>query len=543
MKKSKKILSLCLAGRNDNYGGNFKRRFVQAMNFLAWSSQRAGVYGEIEVVFADWNSDTPVAQDIELSAEAAEMVRFVEIPPALAKQYNPEFSPFNQSIAFNCAFRNAMGEYAGIMPADVLLTSHAVRNLCNILKGNIAVDFEVEKSMLAIPRKNIPFCLNEEHYFSSPEEIEKFLMAGNAFMLTDNKVRGLVGGYGCFIMKQKEIFQLRGVDERIAGWGYNDIDCALRGSDHIKVVNTSGYGVWSYDFEASPAMSNQKKRRFAKVNPIKSGFAENPPDWGLAGENLKVSRCEKLSSENRYKFFSAKPDGCSYRNWISCLSYRLPLKVERISAAALAAGELSVKTGCRNIDLFGAKDLSIPGVLSIYNSFPSLNIHKEIRDDRAFFGLWAYDEVVGAMNYLGHVSYIPDNSITNDNEPQMFIFDDVAPDWEGIERRAGKGDIFIFSGKSVDQEKIQKFAFAHGCRFIFLKHAAVLAPEKWLHDVDVSQWHPLASGISFRVFRRHRLKKLADWMCCILGILFRRQIWEWGKAVSVFRKFRNSSFD
>ena len=163
------LLSLCLSGRNDNYGFNFKRRFVQSMNFLAWSARKAGVEKQIEVVFADWNSEIPLSRVIRLSDGAAKMVRFLEIPPDLAARYNPSFSPFSQSVAFNAALRRAKGAYLGMMPADILLTSYALRNLIGILSGTIPVSFDPRAAVISVPRKNIPFYAEEAHDFSSPE--------------------------------------------------------------------------------------------------------------------------------------------------------------------------------------------------------------------------------------------------------------------------------------------------------------------------------------------------------------------------------------
>lgn len=540
---NEKLLSLCLAGRNDNYGGNFKRRFVQAMNFLAWSARKADVIDKLEIVFADWNSDIPIAQDLQLSQDAAEMVRFIEIPPEMAKQYNSAFSPFSQSIAFNCAFRRAKGKFAGIMPADILLTSHSLRNLCGILQGNMQVDFDLQQSMLSIPRKLIPFSLDESSYFTSPEKIEKLLLSGNAFMSTDNKVRGLMGAYGCFLMSKDEIFKLRGVDERIAGWGYNDIDLALRGAEHIRVINTSGYGIWSYDFEASPAMVHQKNRRFAKVNPITLGHAENTVDWGLERQKLKESRCLKISAENPYTFFSAQSSKLSFRNWISCLSHRLPWEVENISSAALAAGQLSKEACVEKINLYGAKDFSIPAVLSLHNSFPALVIHQELDDERSFFGLWAYDEVLGAMHYQGPVSYVPKKEVAANGGPQMFIFDDIAPDWDELRQRKNLQDIFILSGRACKCQKFREFAKSYGMAERELRKTVVIAAPERLQDVDVSQWRPLNSGLSLRLFRRHRVKKILFLLRSCGAIFFRRQIWEWPEAFSNFWKFINSRFD
>ena len=128
MQEHSPVLSLCLSGRNDNYGFDFKRRFAQAMNFLAWSAARAGVADRIEVVFADWNSATPLAGDLYLSPEAVNMVRFIEIPPEIAAEHNPSFSPFSQSVAFNAALRRGKGRFLGGRSSDFAHRAEPDRN-------------------------------------------------------------------------------------------------------------------------------------------------------------------------------------------------------------------------------------------------------------------------------------------------------------------------------------------------------------------------------------------------------------------------------
>ena len=338
------LLSLCLSGRNDNYGFNFKRRFVQAMNFLAWSARKAGVEKQIEVVFADWNSEIPLSRVIRLSDGAAKMVRFLEIPPDLAARYNPSFSPFSQSVAFNAALRRAKGAYLGMMPADILLTSYALRNLIGILSGTIPVSFDPRAAVISVPRKNIPFYAEEAHDFSSPERTEALLLAGDAWMLCDNTARGMMGSYGVFILERSLFFSLRGTDERIAGWGYNDIDLALRCADRASVMNMMGYGVWSYDFEPSFRMLVQKEKRRTVFHPIRLGHAENPENWGLADQTLSESRAES-GSENLL-FNSPRPDTLAWRDWIFWLSQRISPSVVPFfsSCAMLAAWTAAGKT-------------------------------------------------------------------------------------------------------------------------------------------------------------------------------------------------------
>ena len=530
------LLSICLAGRNDNYGFNFKYRFVQAMNFLAWSAKRAGVYDRIEVVFADWNSETPLSDSIALSEDAAGLVRFIVIPPEIAKGLNPSFSPFSQSIAFNAAFRRARGQYIGLMPADVLITSHSLRALVHILSGDSPVDFDKEHAVFAVPRKNLPFSLNEQAYFTSPEAIESLLLSGNAYMLTENAARGLIGGYGAFFLNRDRMFSLRGVDERIAGWGYNDIDLSLRCSDRCRAVNLSGYGVWSYDFEPSPRMSAQKKRRFSQVYEIRFGPACNTENWGLGNIELTEKQTIRFSAANGNDYSVPMPDGFSFRDWIGVLLYRLPVAIPEISSAALAAAQLSLRARVRRISVMGADDPSIPAVLSLYNSFPSLKIHSELAGEESFFRLWRYDIALAPLHYQGEVKYIPSLEFLPDEMPELIIYAGIEPDWKDLEPRITGKSILIFSGCGVPAE----LSANTGLRKLSAYGLTVLAPQKILHGQETADWRPMNGNWLFKLLRAAGIFRRKEAMVKLVRLLARAGFQEWRRRILDFLKFRKS---
>ena len=519
------VLSFCLSGRNDNYGFNFKYRFVQAMNYLAWSAKRAGVYDRIEAVFADWNSETPLAESIELSEDAAGLVRFIVIPPETAKPLNPSFSPFSQSIAFNTAFRRARGKYIGLMPADVLITSHSLRSLVHILEGDYPVDFPLDQAVLAIPRKNIPYSLHEQTYFSTPEEIEKLLLSGNAYMLTGNTARGMMGGYGAFFLSREQLFALRGTDERIAGWGYNDIDLALRSADACRVINLSGYGVWSYDFEASPRMVKQKKTRQTNVYEIRPGTADNSENWGLGNLELREMRVNRFSPQNHEEYSSPIPEGLSFRDWIAGLLHRLPLTIPRISAAAMAAAQLSLSGKIRNITIMGAADVSIPALLSVYNSFPNLKIHRKIAGEEDLYGLWRYDIALAPLHYQGAVSYLPFDDFSGNETPDMIIYDGVEPDGEKLKEKLPAAKILIFSHCAVPAE-------LSGVDRVDIFGISVIMPPEIGKAVNPSDWKPMNGNWLFKLL--HGLILRQGQMLKLMRLLSRTGILNWGRT---FRNF------
>ena len=530
------ILSICLSGRNDNYGFNFKYRFVQAMNFLAWSAKRASVYDQIEVVFTDWNSEKPLAQEICLSEDASKMVRFVVVPPEIAKKYNPSFSPFSQSVAFNAAFRRAKGKYIGLMPADVLLPSHSLRNLIHILSGDYPVDFSLDKAVFAVPRKNVPFSLNEGAYFTSPKAIEHLLLSGSAYMLTDNLPRGMMGGYGAFFLNREQLFSLWGADERIDGWGYNDIDLALRASVHSQVINMSGYGVWSYDFEPSRKMDNQKQSRLAKVNAIKFGTAENTENWGL-GEITLPEMYAQCGTNKDLHYASADPEGISYRDWIAYLLHQVPRSVKKISSCALAAAQISLQNKVKSITLIGANDISIPVILSLYNSFPELKIYQTLSDEEAFFALWRYDITLGPLHYQGPVSYIPSFHIM-EHLPEMIICDSVIPDFEDLAKHISERTILLLSKCTVSEEQLNFLKSEFPLQCLRVSDLVILAREEVLEKTDPKEFRPFKGSLIFSLinslFPDFRILKNQKLMRLISRIRFLN----WIKMVRIFQYIR-----
>lgn len=452
MQEHSPVLSLCLSGRNDNYGFDFKRRFAQAMNFLAWSAARAGVADRIEVVFADWNSATLLAGDLHLSPEAVNMVRFIEIPPEIAAEHNPSFSPFSQSVAFNVALRRGKGRFLGIMPADVLLTSHTVRNLIGILEGRIRVSFDPFHAVIAVPRKNIPYYAGEARYFTSPEKVESILLAADAWMLCDNTARGMMGGYGVFIMERELLHSLRGVDERIAGWGYNDTDLALRASGRAPVVNMTGYGVCSYDFEPSFRMLMQKEGRRTGFNPIRPGTAENTEQWGLAGLTLRESRAKTGKTE--YAETPAKPDFLSWRDWIIWLSQGVPpSRVLFFSSTALLAAWIASRKFAARIFLYGTADRSIPCLLALSVPFAELVVHERYETGDDHERIWRSDNAFGPQHHIGAVHYFPDTETVHECPADLIIVNDRLPSPEALAANCSPESAVVLSPYAAERLK------------------------------------------------------------------------------------------
>ncbi len=450
MAESEIILSLCLSGRNDHYGHDFQRRFVQAMEFLAWSAERAGVLDRLEVLFTDWNSAIPLTQIIHLSPPAAKMLRFITVPPAVAEKYNSDLAPFQQSIAFNVALRRARGRFAGIMPADILIQQHSLRNLLAILEGAIATSHDWRQAIIAVPRKNLPFFTQEQDYFSSPEQIEALLLAGDSYMLFDNRSRGLMGGYGIFISSRELLDDLRGVDERIAGWGYNDIDLALRCADRAPVINTNGYGIKCYDFEPNPRAVTQKEQKRAPVLPIGLGKAENTPEWGLSQYDFASEPARGEGNTDAARQSPCCPAEVSCREWLLWLSQRISaFSVPCFSAPALAAAYLARRTPPRRVLLYGSGDRSIAAALSLVCPLAELTICELFCDNQSFYRIWHDDAVLGSLHWQGQVHYWPANTIVDRHPFDLIIITTSVPTESTLQQNSSAASSIIFSSSGL----------------------------------------------------------------------------------------------
>ncbi|HYL36125.1 MAG TPA: hypothetical protein VEV17_09460 [Bryobacteraceae bacterium] len=119
-------LSLVIAARNDDHGGNLLER-MQAM-IESWIGQ-AELYGiASEIVVVEWNppKDRPRLKDALLwppRPKACE-VRFIEVPPEVHARFrNGMAIPLHQMMAKNVGIRRARGEFVLATNLDIIFSA------------------------------------------------------------------------------------------------------------------------------------------------------------------------------------------------------------------------------------------------------------------------------------------------------------------------------------------------------------------------------------------------------------------------------------
>jgi len=373
------------------------------MNFLAWSADRAGFLQQLEVVFTDWNSAPPLAEEIQLSEQAAQLVRFICVPPELAEPHNYGKTPFHTGLSLNVAFRRARGTFIGMMPGDILFTQYPLRSLMAVLRREWSLPFDPEKVLLGIPRKFLASHVDDGRYFDSYEQMEQLLSGGDWYLTADTYSRALNGSYGMWILPATCLQRVRGTLESIGGWGYSDTDIAMRLADRMPIVNLSGYGVFCYDFDIAIKDYRSKNRnvRF-RLERFSLENGANPPDWGLA--SVELPECRAKAGSYIPPETPASPLAVSELLLWNSRAVQVD-SCRCFSKLAMASAEMAAKTKSRKIAFLGIGDISAPTALSLIDPLVEMLIIENTTDNVLRYE--TLDRALGETRHAGKLHYAP----------------------------------------------------------------------------------------------------------------------------------------
>jgi len=122
------MLTVIVAGRNDDYGQDFRQRLFRAALHNCALFNAAGI--EFEYMLAEWN---PLPDRVPLSIEFVNRIpnaRSVIIPAEIHQEYtlNPSM-PFHEMAAKNAALRRARGATIVVTNADILFSEELVHGI------------------------------------------------------------------------------------------------------------------------------------------------------------------------------------------------------------------------------------------------------------------------------------------------------------------------------------------------------------------------------------------------------------------------------
>ncbi len=275
-----KLLSICTMGRDDDFAPDFRYRLTTTVNYLARNLFQLGRLDDVEIVVTDWGSEVPLAKSLALSPQAAEICRFVFVPPEVVRTLQGGRDDFHTSFAINSGIRRAQGEFILIGAGDTLIPQHSLDMILRVIENKLSLSVRADKTVFLCPRYHIPW-----QFVEHQPELEAWdrylLLSASELNYTDESKLGIFSGVGGFLMHRDLWQEARGFDERFGGWGFQDIDLGLRISQTHPWIGLSSLGVNSYHMGHRPV--GRRTATIANANPHNhnSKVQANSEGWGL----------------------------------------------------------------------------------------------------------------------------------------------------------------------------------------------------------------------------------------------------------------------
>lgn len=191
-------LSVVVATRNDDHGGDPLKRLQALVNTFAAQCRLTGLSAELIVV--EWNPPPErkhVSELLRVPADIPLPVRFVEVPHTVHNRLlHSDVLPLFQMIAKNVGIRRARGEYVLATNIDIILSTPLVellaartlqpRRLYRVDRHDIQSDFPVDASL----QTKMEFCRSHQlrvHHRWGTEAVDRF---GALAIVRDDVVDG-----------------------------------------------------------------------------------------------------------------------------------------------------------------------------------------------------------------------------------------------------------------------------------------------------------------------------------------------------------------
>ena len=266
-------------------------RLSTAINYLARQVYALGKEQEVEIVVADWGSEVPISEVIQLTSEGAAITKFLWVQADRAQELQKD-SPFAEVFPLNAAARRATGLYIGRIDQDTLVHQDFLVHFFRHYEGKQDYGFDLAKSYLFVSRMQIPFrfvqkapSLGDVSY-----HIDRF---GKYSYSEEQKFCHWASPVGILMMHRNIWDDIGGYDERLIYYWYMDVDLATRLIKKYPIINIrKTYGNHFYHLEhVKPGLKFRFSHR--KRNPDWSKSFDKPvlnpngPYWGLAKDSLR----------------------------------------------------------------------------------------------------------------------------------------------------------------------------------------------------------------------------------------------------------------
>ena len=280
------ILSICMAGRDDDYMLDFRYWLETTLNSYSRSLDLIGRRAQVEILVTDWGSDVPLSQSLSLSSSACEIVRFYHVPEEIIRRTQAGENYYHIARACNVGLRRARGNFIFVTSTDQLIPTQALESLLRLLAGETHVPLSIADAFLVVPRVQVPW----QFVITRPTlpEWEEYMFA-NEYALHHQPIpseSNLFGSTSGFIFSKTANTDLRGLDEQQPGWGWGDVEFGFRAILGRAFFYLSNLGISSFHMGHPPTGS---RHTIVPVNKLgwDATLRRNPEDWGLGGQGLE----------------------------------------------------------------------------------------------------------------------------------------------------------------------------------------------------------------------------------------------------------------
>jgi len=285
-------LSLILCSRNDQYMGDSRWRLATALNYVGEHIRRLGRESDVEIVVADWGSDPPLSDTLEIDPAAARVTRFVLVPPILAATLQLD-SPFPEVIALNAAARRARGDYIGRIDQDTLVGARFLATFFDLCEGKQRLDVPLDSALLFSGHRHVPYRLAVRcpPLWAVTRFVER---RGRALPLegSDSASPFYLKAVGIWLLHRRLWHECGGYDERMIymnGMEANMIHRLMTTYPIVDLGRLAGHDF--YHLEHYHPWATRRSSTHRKVNPhlpfwTPDRMNPNGDAWGLAAHDL-----------------------------------------------------------------------------------------------------------------------------------------------------------------------------------------------------------------------------------------------------------------
>lgn len=287
------LLSILLTGRDDDYTLDFKYRITTTINYLVRNLRRLNRLDDVDILVTDWGSRVPLAKTLLLSPEAARICRFLYVPPVVVRATQNGEEIFHTSLATNVGLRRGRGEYLLLSAADTIIPEHTLESILALLRGKAPAGVVVDRTYFLLSRYHVPWHFIQRQPTLAEWDRYLVLHAGE-YGRDKTAVFGVSGGVGALMMHRLLWHEVRGLDERLGGWGTNDVDLGLRVTQRYPWIELSCIGISVFHMEHPPG-KRPTTPQSRQNPPIHNADVQiNNENWGLGAYDLEIQYAEHI---------------------------------------------------------------------------------------------------------------------------------------------------------------------------------------------------------------------------------------------------------